>query len=141
MREIKFRVWHGYEDGEMVYYDESDFLIALNGLVLRASNRRNCAPLNEIKWVGTYDICGANISTNGLILMQYTGLKDKNGTEIYEGDIVRYVHNKNDSYTGDVFFERGSWKFGKLKWGLWEFAASIEIIGNKYEHPELLEAK
>ena len=71
-------------------------------------------------------------------LMQYTGLKDKNGTEIYEGDITR---------RGVIVFERGKFQGyyfdsnGNLN-EPWEddlyLEKNIEVIGNVYENPELL---
>jgi len=81
------------------------------------------------------------------ILMQYTGLKDKNGKEIYEGDVVEWVWEN-----GNIYREVVKWKeipteetscFG------FEFSGdliskyggrdTVEIIGNIYENPELLE--
>jgi uncharacterized phage protein (TIGR01671 family) len=82
-----------------------------------------------------------------IILMQCTGLKDKNGKEIYEGDIVVSCEEefKQDSYvdvdrTEVIIFKHGSFNFG-------DYCSlrdcndldSIEIIGNIYENPELLE--
>ena len=63
---------------------------------------------------------------------QFTGLKDKNGKEIYEGDIV-----KSGILTGEVYQQYGYWTATSIGQSLWS-QKSIEIIGNIYENPELL---
>ena len=78
---------------------------------------------------------------DGYILMQYTGLKDKNGVKIFEGDIVKA--GRGDSvltaaidYDNNVaaYVFRGTYCFVS------EYA-DFEVIGNIYENPELLEGK
>jgi len=70
--------------------------------------------------------------TESFILMQYTGLKDKNGVEIYEGDIVSYEYSR-----GQVFDRLGCWFVENYKpVGYIDFP---EVIGNIYENPELIE--
>jgi len=75
-------------------------------------------------------------------LMQYTGLKDKNGKEIYEGDVVKNGYGDNQEVTF------GEWNCGECSdvYG-YQFDAArsrendsliLEVIGNKYENPELL---
>jgi len=73
-------------------------------------------------------------------LMQYTGLKDKNGNEIYEGDILFYCLKKG----WEVFFEEGFYYMMRDNdsYILEKTRAMIsEIIGNIYKNPELLEGK
>ena len=68
--------------------------------------------------------------------MQFTGLKDKNGKEIYEGDVVRYSANKEEHISEVVYIESF---FGVEKHtGILSSFYPIEIIGNIYENPELL---
>ena len=72
-------------------------------------------------------------------LMQYTGLKDKNGAEIFEGDIVR-VGDKHQ--VTSVTFENGCYYtiVGTSKYRLGGWKEHAEVIGNIYSNPELLEA-
>ena len=82
-------------------------------------------------------------------LMQSTGLKDKNGKEIFEGDIVRQVRTQptteNETITGLVTMLEGAWLImndcEQLASFLWSETDENEIIGNIYENRELLEDK
>lgn len=82
-----------------------------------------------------------------LVIMQSTGLKDKNGKEIFEGDIVRQVRTQpiteNETITGVVIMIEGAWLImndcEQLASYLWSETDENEIIGNVYENPELLE--
>lgn len=76
-------------------------------------------------------------------IMQYTGLKDKNGLDIYEGDIFKSeIHNPQNFH---VEFVEGAWcATAPIVEGypteMNHFSLdSIEVIGNIYENPELLE--
>ena len=72
-------------------------------------------------------------------VMQFTGLRDRRGKEIYEGDIVHHYRRDSDGddviRTVAVHFDAGSFRCGD-----WQIGAPIdlEVIGNIYEHPELL---
>ena len=112
MREIKFRAWDN--DCEKMFFD------------ITFENIINQAIEYNTHWF---------LETN-YILMQYTGLKDKNNKEIYENDIIKST--KYDSNTGirkdfiwEIIFEDGA--FLRDTGGIWE------IIGNRYENPELFE--
>lgn len=84
-----------------------------------------------------------------LVIMQSTGLKDKNGKEIFEGDVVRQVRTQptteNEVIIGVVTMLEGAWLIvndnEQLASDLWSETDENEIIGNSYETPKLLEDK
>lgn len=110
MREIKFRAWDGYKYNEMY------------------------------NWQFIKDEPIQTMVDNGLILLQYTGLHDKNGKEIYEGDIIQH----HDHY--DVPLPKGV-----VKWDESDACFTVgigtpsetqswhEVIGNIYEDNHLLD--
>lgn len=75
-----------------------------------------------------------------IILMQSTGLKDKNGKEIFEGDIV-----KCSGLLGTIELFKAMWICSFVRYNnnqkVGFFAQEIEVVGNIYENPELLEEK
>jgi uncharacterized phage protein (TIGR01671 family) len=72
------------------------------------------------------------------VLMQFTGLQDKDGTEIYEGDLLRITHRRSREhmFLASVEFERGMFRDSCHHLPLGE-AITIEVVGNIYENPEL----
>lgn len=132
MREIKFRAWDG--ENMLSYISVKDLLFCYNTEYGRPKDRWD-------SW--NFDM---NDGTDP-ILMQYTGLKDKNGKEIYEGDVVK-VHTSENEYTKqpDAYDEYGVVQFGRLRLEIEDkkhgrfigWKDDIEVIGNIHENPELL---
>ena len=116
MREIKFRAWIAKD--RVMFFDGSlisDFFIWLR---------------DWEKQKGPY------------ILMQYTGLKDKNGKEIYEGDLLT-ANKRNKAktpYLRQAKFLKGQFVYLPNHGVLYDHIPSGEVAGNIHENPELLEA-
>ncbi|EIF8296427.1 hypothetical protein ACEVRX_001599 [Listeria monocytogenes] len=100
---------------------------------------------NETESVGVSGCGDANCTLcvdwygfDDVVLMQYTGLKDKNAKKIFEGDIGWDEHN--ECY-GVVKFEEGKFLYAweNIAEDLWEVADVIEICGNIHENLELME--
>lgn len=82
-------------------------------------------------------------------IMQYTGLKDKNGKEIYEGDIIHLFgkgHYDGVDYNGCIQFLDGGFcatdgykEYGLRRYDLSRCDLEVEVIGNIYENPGLLD--
>lgn len=93
-----------------------------------------------------------HVDDNRLVFEQYTGLKDKNGTEIYEGDIVQY-YPRHNGVPYRVYWADKSAKFligrkgvvgqelSSIMYNLDTGRIALEVIGNIHENPELLEEK
>lgn len=111
MRELKFRYWNPYAN-KLVY---------------------NPTVFKEGWTLEQY------FSDRGWAWEQYTGLKDKNGKEIYEGDIIDFFGERYPV----IYRAGGFWaEYSKTqKDHLFLYAIDSEIVGNIHENPELLDVK
>ena len=154
MREIKFRAWDktGKGMGKVNYIKYSD--VQYNQISARFKQKE--------KTVDDWFIYGDENGCDNIILMQYTGLKDRNGKEIYEGDIIRFTWEedscwgKQGTYTAYIRFNRGTFEvvyIGKkyliedgnqtgsdgLNYFM-DWSEDVEVVGDIYTTPELLKA-
>jgi len=131
-REIKFRAWEPELNCMFRYnYSMPDLLISFDGKIFQQTFTEDGEPTKEL------------IRDPQPILMQYTGLKDKNDEEIYESDILTWP-NAAIPDKEIVFFEDGAFCVRSLD-GCKHFLGKdklnicCEKIGNIYENPDLLE--
>lgn len=110
MREHKYKAWDTYSKCWLLYFE-----ISPRGLIFQN-----------------------NIGRANALLVEYTGLHDKNGKEIYEGDIVKRTKAWEVLWMGYGWWLRNIKDGASFPLGRYEV---YEVIGNIYENPELLEEK
>lgn len=123
----KFRAWT--EEGEVMYYD--------------------VYPFEDDTLLLSYDeIAFDEVPASEFVLMQSTGLFDKNGNEIFEGDIVKFTITNGFDYVVDeygvVTYKQGAFFIVKdfAEYLIsYVYTDEIEVVGNIYENPEFLEVK
>lgn len=130
-REIKFRAYelkNPYDDkvGQQMYYGVETAYDTLGSM------KNTKGEDIEYWWSSFGDVLNA-VEDGDLALMQYTGLKDKNGKEIYEGDIVRSGNWIAEVPSINEFILQAM-TYGQ---SMTDYTRTI-VIGNIYENPELI---
>lgn len=133
MKNIKFRAWDkDYE--KMTYFDDEDyeykppFVFRLDQVFKKDSNYDD------------YEDFEYNDITDKVEIMQYTGLHDKNGKEIFEGDIVKSFFVDTDEAGNEIYkYYIMEVKYDEIlcSYKIDKFM-NLEVIGNIYENKELL---
>lgn len=135
-REIKFRAWDRGDKTFRNVRSMANTLLSKVGIDLN-QYIYTVETNSSVKW-------GKLLHSSELILTQYTGLKDKSGVEIYEGDII--YRNSTDEKLEVVFSKIGCWSFENKDFRYYttnmniknQSLSTCEVIGNIFENPELL---
>lgn len=142
MRSIKFR---GYPAKHVEKYPASKEYLPMYYLEFPSR-------LNGVNWWDEFDGKPRNVKSiahqewlDDLVLMQFTGIKDKNGKEIYEGDIITH---SADGMIGVITWSEGLYRYvienlaqTEIIADLCDYDADPEILGNIYQNQELLNEK
>ena len=137
MRDIKFRAY--IKDTNKRVPSEINKIVEVKSLHL-GSRKAIIGYSKSSSNYGNY-----SISFDDIELMQYTGLHDKNGKEIYEGDIVEWAGYKMEVFWGEDigigygFCWRPCGDNTDYHESMTGFIDEYEVIGNIYDNPELLE--
>lgn len=137
-REIKFRIWYPNHKRMTTGAERT-----LEHACMDIRNGKMIFNIDELDYDENFE--PEYYTDSGYVLMQYTGLKDKNGKEIYEGDIIRGVNGSINgvpcAWNGGVI-SYGDGNHNVPLWGTLEQQDSthwFEVIGNIYENPELMD--
>lgn len=127
MREIKFRAWDTVEKRYYAPVCEA-YRGRLHELLLSLAGDLSAWEMSGLNHQSTFK------PPDRYVLEQFTGLKDRNGREIYDGDIVK---GEEGEYSGEVW--EIAWEQDRAAWSIDEnLSDGVEVIGNVHENPELL---
>lgn len=132
-REIKFR-------GKSI--KKGEWLYGYLGESIVATRCRHKVIFSNVAWFRSvnYGYIVSDLKVDEETICQYTGLKDKNGKEIYEGDIVRFLDADGKVKNEEVRFGEGGFTpVTEICWMADIEGTFMEVIGNIYDNPELLE--
>jgi uncharacterized phage protein (TIGR01671 family) len=143
-RQLKFRIWDKQnkkwlENSSSLHCFSNWTICPFTGNLVDYVGAFGCDNFTASPAHGYYFEGAEVVREPRYVIQQYTGLKDKNGKEIYEGDIVsgefydtEYHHS--ETIKAEVVFNNGAFNISIREW----HKPSLKIIGNIFENPELI---
>lgn len=127
MREIKFRVWD----------KKFNMMLGFKSVYINFDEGKIEVTTDTLRYEEVY-----TDEIEDFVLMQYTNLKDKNGKEIYEGDILKV---KLDDGEANLYVKYTNGEYRVVNKGKWEdslyahmYFGDVEVVGNIYENKDLI---
>lgn len=127
MREFKFRVWD----------KKFNMMLGFKSVYINFDEGKIEVTTDTLRYEEVY-----TDEIEDFVLMQYTNLKDKNGKEIYEGDILKV---KLDDGEANLYVKYTNGEYRVVNEGKWEdslytymYFGDVEVVGNIYENKDLL---
>lgn len=134
-REIKFRAWDK-KLNVMIPLTSNEICQEYSGIIFAAPEGHKYSGIGRLP--GSYDDLPDGESFDARYeLLQYTGLKDKTGKEIYESDIVKVFHGTKRERTDVIIWGQAGFALKEAPSGSIFGGEQIEVIGNIYENQEL----
>lgn len=128
MREIKFRVWD----------KKFNMMLGFKSVDINFNEGKIEVATDTLRYEEVY-----TDEIGDFVLMQYTNLKDKNGKEIYEGDILKVKLDDGEEVNLYVKYVKGEYRV--VNEGKWEdslyaymYFGDVEVVGNIYENKDLI---